>query len=102
MKYSSSFHLQTYSQTEVVNHILSYLLRYLVGEKPRIEILFYHMLSLRTIIMLTGIQVRVFLRLFMIFFPQPIDHLPLPTDYRMYDYAQVFVEHIHNLHVETR
>jgi len=29
---------------------------------------------------------------------QPIDPLPLPTDYRSSDYAQPFAEHIHNLH----
>jgi len=29
---------------------------------------------------------------------QPIDLLPLPTDYRPYNYAQVFYEHIYNLH----
>ena len=33
---------------------------------------------------------------------QPIDLLSLPTDYRLFNYAQAFTKHIHNLDVEIR
>ena len=36
----------------------------------------------------------------MVFLPANIDLLLLPTDYRPFDYAQAFAEHIYNLHVE--
>ena len=68
----------------------------------KIRILFCHILSLCTIILLTGQQIRVLLRFFMIFLPANIDLLLLPTDYRPSDYAHAFAKHIHNFHTEIK
>ena len=103
LKYSSTFCPQTNGQTEVVNHSLGDLLRCLVGDKlgnwdlilPHADFAYKNYVN-----SLTG---RSPFEIVHGLTPcQPIDLLPLPTDYHPSNYAQDFTEHIHNLHADIR
>ena len=101
LKYSSAFHHQTDGQTKVVNHSLGDMFRSLVGEKlgnwdfilPTAEFVYNNFVN-RSIgkspfEIVTGNSPH-----------QPIDLVPLLTDYGFSKSAQNFVEHTRTLHEE--
>ena len=103
LKFSMAFHPQTDGQTEVVNRSLGNLLRCLVGEANQnwdsilpIAQLAYNGSVNKSI----GASPFEFVHGYT---PRkPLDLLPMSPHVRIFESAEVFAQHIHDLHNEIR
>ena len=99
LKFSTAFHPQSDSQTEVVNHSLGNLFQCLVGESNR---------NWDSILPIAQLEYNSSVNRFIGASPfevvhgytprKPLDLLPMSPHVRIFESVEVFAQHIHDLH----
>ena len=103
LKFSSAFLPQTYGQTEVVKRSLSDMLRCLVGVKQGVWDLILSIVEFAYNNFVNRSTGKSHFQIVNGYSPRtPIDLVPLPPHMRVFELAENFAKHIHDLHVEIR
>ncbi len=97
LKFSTAFHSQIDGQTEFVNKSLGNLLRCLVGETNKnwelilstIQLAYNSFVGVSPCEVVHGYPPK-----------KPLDQLPMSTHVRVFEFAEAFAQHLHDLHHE--